>query len=220
MDVSAVILGAGIGFLVAAPVGPVAVLCIQRTLADARRVGYTTGLGAAFADTVFGALGIFSVAFVQSFLSEHQDVVRIVGGLVLVVMGAWGIFGRKKLSRSEKAAQRSRIDHATLLQAFVSAFVVTILNPITILAFISIFAAVGVSVHTEGLFDSWVLVFGVFVGALMWWGVLVSITAVFRQRFTDKGLRWLNRISGVVILGFGLYALGEVAWFAAYDAFG
>ena len=219
MDFSAVLLGAVIGFLVAAPVGPVAVLCIQRTLAEGRRVGYTTGLGAAIADTVFGALAIFSVVFVQSFLSDHHNVVRLVGGLLLVVMGAWGVFGRKKLRRSEEAAHRPRIDHVTLLQAFASAFVVTIFNPITILAFISIFAAVGVSVRTEGLVDSWILITGVFFGALIWWGLLVSVTATFRQRFTDTGLRWLNKISGVLILGFGLYALARVAWSVGRHSF-
>jgi threonine/homoserine/homoserine lactone efflux protein len=134
-------------------------------------------------------------------------------------MGAWGVFGRKKLRRSEEAAHRPRIDHVTLLQAFASAFVVTIVNPITILAFISIFAAVGVSVKTEGLVDSWILIAGVFIGALVWWGFLVSITATFRQRFTDKGLRWLNKISGVVILGFGLYALARVAWSVGRHSF-
>ena len=219
MDFSAVILGAVIGFLVAAPVGPVAVLCIQRTLTDGRGVGYSTGLGAAIADTVFGALAIFSVVFVQSFLSDHHNVVRLVGGGILIVMGAWGVFGRKKLRRSEEAAKRPGIDHATLLQAFASAFVVTIVNPITIVAFISIFAAVGVSVRTEGLIDSWILITGVFIGALFWWALLVSITAIFRQRFTDRGLRWLNRISGVMIMGFGFYALGSVAWSIASHAF-
>ncbi len=212
MDFSAVVLGAVIGFLVAAPVGPVAVLCIQRTLTDGRLVGYATGVGAAIADTVFGALAVFSVAFVQSFLTHHQTSVRLVGGLVLIGMGAWGLFGRKNVSRSELAAQTLRVDHATLLQAFGSAFVVTIFNPITILAFISIFAATGVSVRTEGLFESWILIIGIFVGALAWWAFLTSITATFRQRFTDRGLRWLHRISGLVIMGFGLYALGLVVW--------
>jgi len=216
MDVSAVILGAVIGFLVAAPVGPVAVLCIQRTLTDGRGVGYFTGLGAAVADTVFGALAIFSVVFVQAFLSDHHNIVRLVGGAILIVMGAWGIFGRKKLRRSEQAANYPGVTHATLLQAFAAAFLVTIFNPITIVAFISIFAAVGVSVRTEGLVDSWILITGVFVGALFWWALLVSITAAFRQRFTDRGLRWLNRISGVLIMGFGFYALGSVAWRIAH----
>lgn len=212
MDFSAAVMGAVIGFLVAAPVGPVAVLCIQRTLTDGRLAGYVTGIGAAIADTVFGALAMFSVAFVQTFLINHENTVRLVGGIILIGMGVLGIFARKKLRRSEEEAQTLRVDHATLAQALGSAFIVTIVNPITILAFISIFAATSVSVQTEGLFDAWVLIIGVFVGALAWWGFLASVTATFRQRFTDRGLRWLNRISGVVIAGFGVYALGLVAW--------
>ncbi|MBN34723.1 MAG: lysine transporter LysE [Rhodospirillaceae bacterium] len=206
MDFALLITGVIVGFCVAAPVGPVAVLCVQRTLVDGRIVGLGTGLGAAVGDTVFGALAIFSVAAVEVLILDHRIAVQAVGGLVLLGLGARSILKRDNRKAEEKSA-RQAVDHVTLLHSFGSAFAVTIVNPITILAFISIFAAFRVSENTDGLLNSWTVIFGVFVGAAGWWFLLVSIASVFRQKFTNKGLRWMSAISGVVILGFGLYAL-------------
>lgn len=210
MDVDHLITGIMVGFLVAAPVGPGAVLCIQRTLLDGRLVGYATGVGAALADTVFGALTIFFVALVQSFLTEHRPTVQLISSLVLIGLGLRTILGRP--NREARPARAAAIDHLTLLQSFGSAFLVTIVNPITILAFISIFAAIRVSATVEGLLASWIIVLGVLAGALGWWWLLASIAAVLRQRFTERGLHWLNDISGAVILGFGVYGLAALLW--------
>jgi len=100
----------------------------------------------------------------------------------------------------------------TLLQACGSAFVVTLVNPITVVAFISIFAAIGLSGAGEEPFDAWTVIAGVFVGALGWWWLLASIASVLRQRFTERGVRWLNAVSGAVIIGFGVYGLAALAW--------
>ncbi len=210
MDVDFLIKGIVVGFLVAAPVGPVAVLCIQRTLLDGRMVGYATGVGAAVADTVFGALAIFSVAVVEEFLADHRPAVQLIGSLVLIGLGLRTMLAHN--NRSYDPDKSPAIDHLTLLQSFVSAFLVTIFNPITILAFVSIFAAMRVSTTVEGLFGSWTIVAGVLLGALAWWWLLASIASVLRQRFTERRLRWLNRISGTVILGCGVYGLAALAW--------
>jgi threonine/homoserine/homoserine lactone efflux protein len=210
MEVDFLITGIVVGFLVAAPVGPVAVLCIQRTLLDGRLVGYATGVGAALADTVFGALAIFSVAVVEEFLDEHRPAVHLIGSIVLIVLGL-----RTMLARNNRASESARspvIDHLSLLQSFMSSFLVTIFNPITILAFVSIFAAIRVSTTVEGLVGSWTIVAGVLLGALAWWWLLASVASVLRQRLTERSLRWLNRISGAVILGFGIYGLAALAW--------
>lgn len=210
MEVDNLITGIVVGFLVAAPVGPVAVLCIQRTLLDGRLVGYATGVGAALADTVFGALAIFSVAVVQGFLADHRSSVQLVGSVVLIILGLRTILARSV--RSEAASASLAIDHLTLLQALGSSFLVTIVNPITILAFVSIFAAIHVSTTVDGLMGSWTIVVGVLLGALAWWSMLASVASVLRQRFTERSLRWLNRVSGAVILGFGVYGLVALAW--------
>lgn len=211
MDLALLITGVIVGFLVAAPVGPVAVLCIQRTLLDGRVVGYTSGFGAALGDTVFGGLAIFSVAAVEGFLLDNRTAIQLLGGLVLVGLGARTIMVRNSRKQADKVA-KSSIDHVTLFHALGSSFVITIVNPITILAFISIFAAIRVSETADGLLSSWTVIGGVFLGAATWWFLLASIASVLRQRFTDKGLRWMNGISGVVILGFGIYALLALAW--------
>jgi threonine/homoserine/homoserine lactone efflux protein len=211
MDPALLITGVIVGFLVAAPVGPVAVLCMQRTLLDGRVVGYATGFGAAVADTVFGGLAIFSVAAVEGFLFENRLLIQLLGGAVLIGLGAWTILMRSTRSQ-QKGVDEAAIDHETLLHAFGSAFLVTIVNPITILAFVSIFAAIRVSKMTEGLFNSWIVIGGVFVGAAVWWFLLASVASVLRQQFTERGIRWMNGISGVVIIGFGAYALLSLLW--------
>ena len=210
MEVDYLVTGLVVGFLVAAPVGPVAVMCIQRTLVDGRLSGYATGIGAALADTVFGAFAIFSVALVETFLSDHRPAVQFIGGLVLVGLGLRTILVHQ--NRKTEAAKSAPIDHLSLLQSAASAFVVTIVNPITILAFVSIFAAIRVSATVDGLLGSWTVVLGVLLGALAWWWLLASIASVLRQRFTERGLRWLNAISGTVILGFGVYGLAALLW--------
>jgi threonine/homoserine/homoserine lactone efflux protein len=211
MDPALLITGVVVGFLVAAPVGPVAVLCMQRTLLDGRLVGFATGLGAALGDTVFGGLAIFSVAAVEGFLLDNRTVIQLLGGLVLIGLGARTILVRNSRKQADKVAEGS-IDHVTLFHALGSAFVITIVNPITILAFISIFAAIRVSETADGLLSSWTVIGGVLLGAAAWWFLLVSIASVLRQSFTDNGLRWMNGISGAVILGFGVYALLALAW--------
>ena len=211
MDPALLITGVIVGFLVAAPVGPVAVLCIQRTLLDGRVVGYASGFGAALGDTVFGGLAVFSVAAVEGFLLDNRTAIQLLGGLVLVGLGARTILVRNSRKQADKVTESS-IDHVTLFHALGSSFVITIVNPITILAFISIFAAIRVSETADGLLSSWTVIGGVFLGAATWWFLLASIASVLRQRFTDKGLRWMNGISGVVILGFGIYALLALAW--------
>jgi threonine/homoserine/homoserine lactone efflux protein len=210
MEVDYLITGIVVGFLVAAPVGPVAVMCIQRTLLDGRISGYATGLGAAIADTVFGAFAVFSVALVETFLSDHRPAVQFIGSVVLIGLGLRTILVRH--SRKTEEAKMAPIDHLSLLQSTGSAFIVTIVNPITILAFISIFAAIRISATIDGLLGSWTVVLGVMIGALAWWWLLASIASILRHRFTERGLRWLNAVSGAVILGFGVYGLAALLW--------
>ncbi len=211
MDPALLITGVIVGFFVAAPVGPVAVLCMQRTLRDGRIVGYATGFGAAVADTVFGGLAIFSVAVVEDFLLDNRSVIQFLGGFILIGLGVWTVMASRSRTQSDRVAE-STFDHVTILHAFGAAFFVTIVNPITILAFVSIFAAIRVSEATDGLFSTWVVIGGVFVGATAWWFFLASIASILRQRFTNRGIRWMNAVSGMTILSFGAYALLALIW--------
>ena len=209
MDIGLLATGVVVGFLVAVPVGPVAVLCIQRTLVAGRAVGYSTGLGATLADTVFGTLAVFSVTVVEASLIEHRLFIQGLGGLILIALGAHAVLKSRPMMTAA-ANPSAEIDHETLLHAFGTAFAITIFNPVTFLAFISLFAAIHVLEAIDGLLDSWVVITGVFAGAAAWWFALASIATLMRQSFTDKGLRWMRVASGSVVLGFGLYAIGDL----------
>ena len=209
MDFALLVTGVVVGFLVAVPVGPVAVLCIQRTLLAGRAVGYATGLGASFADTVFGALAVFSVTAVETLLIENRTVIQGLGGIVLVALGAYAVLKSGSLVMTATGPSE-RTDHETLLHAFGSAFALTIFNPVTFVAFVSLFASIRVLEAIDGLLDSWIVITGVFAGAAAWWFSLGSVAAAMRQSFTGRGLGRMSAASGIAILGFGLYALGDL----------
>ena len=213
MTIELLATGVLVGFLVAAPVGPVAALCIQRTVFDGRLAGYATGIGAALGDLVFGALALFSVALVDSLLDRHRALVQGLGGAVLIALGARTMLARRA-SRTVPAAE-DEIDHLSLLQSLASAFAVTLFNPVTVLAFLSIFAALRLQATVDGLTDSWTVLAGVFAGALAWWLLLSTLAAALRRDIGERGLRLLHLATGAAIGCFGVYALAALAWTAA-----
>ncbi|MCE2521104.1 MAG: LysE family transporter [Alphaproteobacteria bacterium] len=209
MDIQLLVTGMVVGFLVAAPVGPVAVLCIQRTLLDGRLTGYATGLGATLADALFGALAVLSVGAVDAFLTENRMVIQGLGGVILVVLGSHAVWKSKTLSRTTVSREHAT-GRETLVRAFATALAVTLFNPVTFIAFISLFAAIHVLEAIDGFVDSWVVISGILAGAAAWWFTLATISAWMRSSFTGKGLAWLNAGSGLVVLAFGIYALGAL----------
>ena len=188
--------GIVIGFLIAAPVGPVGVLCIRRALNDGRVAAFVAGLGAALADTFYGAVAGFGLNMVSGFLIDHQIAVQVVGGLFLVVLG-----GRTLLAPPPDG--EAPTGRAGLVQDFVSTLMITLTNPATILAFMGIFAAFGTAARTDTWADSGLLVAGVFTGSALWWLTLSALASAARDRFSPRWLARLNRISGAVLLLFG-----------------
>jgi len=200
MDFSFLLQGLVIGFSIAAPVGPIGVLCIRRTLAEGRVYGLVSGLGAATADAVYGCVAGFGITFVSSLLVRQQMWLRLIGGGFLCFLGV-----RIFLSApSEQAVPAKRIG---VFSAFASTFFLTLSNPVTILSFAAIFAGLGLGSTGGSYVPAAILVFGVFVGSALWWLVLSGSVSLFRARFTPAGLQWVNRISGMVIVGFGVGAL-------------
>ena len=191
--------GVIIGFAIAAPVGPIGVLCIRRTLADGRASGFVSGLGAATADAVYGALAAFSLTLVTGFLLGGASWLRLIGGVFLLFLGAKTVFTRP----AERAAPARGVG---LLGAYASTFVLTLTNPTTILSFAAIFAGLGVGGASDAL-SAVLLVLGVFLGSAAWWLVLSGATGLFRSKFSAGGLRWVNRISGTIIATFGVLVL-------------
>ncbi len=209
MDIQLLVTGMVVGFLVAAPVGPVAVLCIQRTLLDGRLAGYATGLGATLADALFGALAVLSVGAVDAFLTDNRLVIQGLGGAILVVLGGHAVWKSRTLPHTAVSRAHST-GHETLARAFATALAVTLFNPVTFIAFVSLFAAIHVLDAIDGLVDSWVVISGILAGAAAWWFTLATISAWMRSSVTGKGLAWLNAGSGLLVLAFGTYALGDL----------
>jgi threonine/homoserine/homoserine lactone efflux protein len=193
--------GIVIGFAIAAPVGPIGVLCIRRTLAEGRVSGLVSGLGAATADALYGAVAALGLTFVTEFLVGGQAWLRLVGGAFLLFLGVRTFLARP----AERAAPAAR---SGLPGAYASTFFLTLTNPTTILSFAAIFAGLGVAGAASGdVLSAMLLVLGVFLGSAAWWFVLSGATSLFRTRLSVRGLRWVNRISGTVIAAFGVLAV-------------
>lgn len=195
--------GLAIGFSIAAPVGPIGVLCIRRTLAEGRASGLVSGLGAATADAIYGCIAGFGLTFVSNFLVSQQGWLRLVGGLFLLYLGL-----KTFLAKPPEQAATAR--GKGLVGAYVSTFFLTLTNPMTLISFAAIFAGLGLAGASGSYVSAGALVSGVFIGSALWWFILSGGVGVFREKFNPRSLRWINRVSGAVIAGFGLFALGSL----------
>ena len=200
MDAGLLLRGMVIGFSIAAPVGPIGVLCIRRTLASGRAVGFASGLGAATADAAYGCVAGFGLTLVSGALIGGQFWLRLVGGLFLCYLGIKSVL-------SQPAEEAASAEGAGLAGAYVSTFVLTLTNPMTILSFAAVFAGLGIADARGNYGSAALLVLGVFTGSVLWWLGLSGMVSLFRARLSVHALRWVNRISGIVILGFGLAAI-------------
>jgi threonine/homoserine/homoserine lactone efflux protein len=196
-----------LGFSIAAPVGPIGLLCIQRTLDQGRQTGFISGLGAASADAVYGSLAAFGLSAVLVWLSPWQTGLEIGGAAFLVWLGIMSM--RKQPS----AIQENNYSMTGLLKAYISTFLLTLSNPATILSFLAIFSGAGlVSSQTNGGTSSLIMVAGVFCGSALWWLLLSFFVSVFRNRFMANVnlLRWINRVAGWILVVFGLTRIFQV----------
>ncbi len=201
MDAGLALRGLLVGLSIAAPVGPIGVLCIRRTLADGRAIGLATGLGAAAADGVYGAVAGFGITAVADVLVGQQRWLQLGGGVFLLYLGV-----RAMLAQPPAAAggERSRRDR---LGAFTSTFALTLANPATILSFVAIFAGLGVGAGGGDYGSAVTFVAGVVIGSALWWLLLTTAVARLGRRVGPRALRWINRVSGAVLAAFGLLAL-------------
>lgn len=201
MDVNPLVKGIVIGFVIAAPVGPVGVLCIRRALADGRVAAFVAGLGAAVADTFYGAVAALGLTLVTDFLTNHRVELSLIGGLFLLFLG-W------KTMRARTEMLPTPETHIGLLRDFASTFLITLTNPATILAFMAVFASItAVQARHVASLDTGLLIAGVFIGSAAWWGLLSAAAGAVRSRFHAGWLRWFNRASGALLIAFGLAVL-------------
>jgi threonine/homoserine/homoserine lactone efflux protein len=191
---SALLSGIALGFAVAMPVGPIGVLCIKRSLKDGFRFGLATGLGAATADAGYGLLVALGLGL--SGLLAYAVALKIGGGLLLLALGLMGL--RSFFKPGPKAEISS--PKGGLLAAWLSTFLLTLTNPLTILAFIGLIAALG----TASAAEPYLLVLGVLIGSLLWWMILVSGVSLLKNRLPTQALSWLDFVSGMVLALWGM----------------
>jgi threonine/homoserine/homoserine lactone efflux protein len=204
MDLEFFFKGVLLGFSIAAPVGPIGILCIRRTLQYGRLSGLISGLGAACADTLYGMIAAFSLTLVSDFLTAQHLYLHLLGGAFLLFLGIKTFFAHAADLSSQGASHRS------LLSDFISTFFLTLSNPLTIISFIAIFAGLGLVNISEKYIDAATLVAGIFLGASFWWLLLCEGMTSFRKKINPKTMSWVNRIAGMVIVTFGLAAMISV----------
>lgn len=197
-----------VGICGSIPVGPVAVLCIQRTLNKGKTSGIISGAGAAVADTIFAAFAILGLAIVQRLLENNESYFLIAGGAILVALGVKVYFTNPIVQLRKSRAKKGRF-----VEDFVSVFLLTISNPATVFFLIGLLALVNLNLSKEsGGFSIAMVLWGVCIGAFLWWFSLVSLVNRFRKKFRLKQLWITNRISGIVIFVAGFISLVDGIW--------
>jgi threonine/homoserine/homoserine lactone efflux protein len=203
MPIAYLLKGLIIGFSIAAPVGPIGILCIRRTVASGRVHGLLSGLGAATADALYGCIAAFGLTFISDFLVQQHIWLGLIGGAFLCYLGV--------TTFHSKPSQASlNVASSNLVNAYGSTFFLTLTNPLTILSFVAIFAGFGL-VKVSGAYNlAAITVLGIFLGSSCWWFILSWATSLLRNRINISGLVWVNRIAGLIIFGFGIAAITGV----------
>lgn len=197
-----------IGVAVAAPVGAIGVLCIQRTLAGGWHAGVATGLGVATADALYASVAAFGVSAISSTLVSAQTPLRVAGGIALIYLGARSAIGawRTTAGSPASAPPPPAVSMRSVFALYGSAVALTLTNPMTIMAFVAVFAGAGLSV-APGFGAAATATAGVFVGSLCWWAILVSTVATMRHAIGSRTQRVIGVVSGAAIAVFGFVAL-------------
>lgn len=190
-----------IGFSIAAPVGPIGVLCIRRTLEYGRWIGFVSGLGAATADAFYGLVAGLGLTIVTRFLIDQQSWLHVIGSVFLCYLGI-RIFFSKPSEEAAKAKGKGR----NVFKAYASTFLLTMTNPVTILSFLAIFSSLGMA-KNESSIASLLLVVGVFLGSVFWWLLLSQMAGLLAKRVGNRFFKCVNYVSGAVLVAFGVYGV-------------
>jgi threonine/homoserine/homoserine lactone efflux protein len=236
MNIILFLKGVVVGLSMAVPVGPIGILCISRTLLEGRLSGFVSALGLATADVVFGCIAGFGLTFISDFLISQQVWFRLIGGLFLCTIGLkvlltrsaapnptfeGGVKKRRSGSTLSKSWPSGRgVEGLTkfvereapsrgkgLLDAYTSMFFLTLTYPMTILIFLGVFAGLGIGNVKGNYVSIAALVLGVFTGSMLWWAILSSFIGSLRDKFRTQNWQWVNKITGILITGFGLAVL-------------
>lgn len=200
--ITTLIKGFIVGLGASIPLGPLGVLCVQKTLSKGRNCGFITGLGASASDTLYAAISLMGLAFIQDIINENFNWVMLLGGLIIVFIGVKIYLTNPIKQIKQKHKNKKHVED------FFEAFFMTITNPGAIFLILGLFAAVGIEMNssiTKGTLVT--TLWGVFAGSAAWWFILSTGINVFRKRFRIKQLLMINRISGIVIFVLGLISV-------------
>jgi threonine/homoserine/homoserine lactone efflux protein len=194
-----------VGFLASIPLGPVGVLCIQRTINKGRVSGLISGMGASTVDSFFALVAALGLTYIINFIEEQHFYIQLIGGGVLVFLGA-KIFNTNPV----KQIRRHRRKKNKLIEDYFSVLFLTISNPLAVFLFVAAFAGIGLVTAKDSSLKSSLIIAGVFAGATLWWVLLTFLVDLFRKRFRLKQLWWINKIAGIIIMIFGIAAILSV----------
>lgn len=200
--VEIIIKGFIIGLLASMPLGPIGVMCVQRTINKKFLSGFISGCGAASADLVFATIALFFFSFIEPYLENHLEIIKLVGGLVIAIIGL-SILLKKNVTN----LRQNRNGKRNLVKDFFSIFVLTVTNPAYILVFLGLFSYFKVGDIDFNIFTHIIMLIGVLSGAVLWWFMLTTMINSFRKKFTLKHIFYINRIAGIAILGLGVFAM-------------
>jgi threonine/homoserine/homoserine lactone efflux protein len=193
--------GLALGFSIAAPVGPIGVLVIRRTISHGFKSGLASGLGAASADALYGTVAAAGLTLVADFLVQQSLWMGLLGGAFLTFLGLRIFFSRPPQTESPQPHNSAGGD-------YLSTFFLTLSNPMTIIAFVAILGGLGAVDSGAFRLGAFLIVLGVFSGSALWWLLLSALVGLLRARLTSQALLWVNRAAGLVILAFS----GAILW--------
>jgi len=205
VELALIFKGVIVGLLVSAPLGPIGVLCIQRTLNSGRISGFISGIGAAVADTIFAVVAALGLTIVINFIQQQHFYFQILGGLFVLYIGA-KIFYTNPI----KQLRLQRRGKTKLSQDFFSVLLLTLSNPMAIFLFLAIMAGMQVASEKLAVIQILILMLGIFGGAALWWFFLSTVANKFRKRIRLRSIWWMNKITGTAIFIFGLFLIVSV----------
>ena len=196
MDGSLFIQGIIIGLTLAVPVGPISLLCIQRSVADGRLHGIVSGIGVASADSFYAAISFLGLTIISGLIIAQQNLFRFFAGIVLIFIGV-------RVFVSVPTGASAQIGHETYLKDYLSMAAIAVANPLTLLFFVVIVPGFGIVIHGNSVLSAMEFVAGVFFGSVVWWILLCGSVGTVRTRISEENLGLINRVSGILISCFG-----------------
>lgn len=191
-----------IGLIVSIPIGPMGILALQRTLNKGKSSGFSSGMGIATADTVFALIAGLGISFIIHFLMEQQLVIKIIGGVVIALLGL-----KLLIANPVKQLKKHRRRGKNLFEDFVSILLMTLSNPFTVFLYIAIFAGLNLQNSSSDYLTAFLVSAGIFSGATLNWFIISTLVNHFRSNIRLRKIMWMNRIAGLTIILFGIFAI-------------